>query len=70
MSRNRETTKRVLSVVIWFLLAGYVIWRCTQTVQTEQLDIIFAAWLGGVISLFCVIVASRVIKDIKNRKGT
>ena len=51
--------------LLWFGLACYVIYRCVSTVGQEQLDIIFAAWLGGVISFQCVVVIIRLSKERK-----
>lgn len=46
------TKSQVAVVVGWFLLAGYVMWRCFTTPGVGY-DIVFAAWCGGVLSTVC-----------------
>lgn len=48
-----SSARKVLPIVLWFLLAAYVIWRGVNTPGID-LDTLFAAWLGGVVSLVCV----------------
>lgn len=45
--------RELVVVVGWFLLAGYVMFRCFTTEGVDY-DTLFAAWLGGVASLGCV----------------
>ena len=47
------TRRQIATVLGWFLLAGYVIFRCFFTAATVDYDILFACWLGGVLSLAC-----------------
>jgi hypothetical protein len=53
-----------LLVAGWFLLAGYVIFRCvTETTSFNDLVWLFAAWLGGVLSLACVEIATDAMRQ-------
>lgn len=52
----------LLVIAGWFLLAGYVMYRCFTTPGTDY-DTVFAAWLGGVLSAVCFLI-------YRSRRGT
>lgn len=60
------TPVKWLVVASWFLLAAYVIWRGFAT-PGINVDILFAAWLGGVVSLGCVWIVRSELRDRRER---
>jgi len=62
-----RTRTFVLVTAAWFLLAGYVMWRCFHATDPVTYDILFSCWCGGVASAAVALSLQSLLAGRKHR---